>query len=280
MPAASQAFVIGMYGVSFKSLHTSSYFSRSPVVLRFVFSVTIGHTLPYLSDIIVRIVQIGHFFQKIMLCMADNRIAEELKTFRAKKRFTQSELAEMLGVGRGTYKNWELALNFPPASIVTKLRNLGMGSDVGKPLIPASQLLIPVPFIGMVSCSSPANWTDPFESEVFEMVPPEMGDARGRFACKVESDSMMPLLHPEDVCVFQGHPLPRINRICLYRTDEGLATIKQVKHDGATFILHALNRTIPDVPVTGGTCFGYLVGIIRMIGNRKQTDFDPDGIIP
>lgn len=204
--------------------------------------------------------------------------AEELARFRDKVlRLTQNEMAERLGVPYSRYKNWEYQTPIPPA-IADKLLAMGYGRiEVGAPLIPASQLLIPIPFIGGVAASSPVDWTDPFESNVFEYVPPEMGDARGRFACRVLGDSMFDLLWPGDIAVFQKIDVPKLNAVVLFRSDDGLATIKTLKHDGERFMLHALNPGYNAEPARG-TVVGYLVGIVREQGSRKVTVYDPSGI--
>lgn len=147
------------------------------------------------------------------------------------------------------------------------------------PLIPASQLLVPITYIGAIAASNPVNWTDPFESETFEFVPPEMGDARGRFACRIESDSMMPLLEPHDVCVFQRTDVPKIGHVILFRSHDRLVTVKQLKHNGVNYLLHPLNPTYDDSPANG-QMLGFLVGIVRERGTQRLTVFDSTGILP
>ncbi|MCC6686595.1 MAG: helix-turn-helix domain-containing protein [Fimbriimonadaceae bacterium] len=211
--------------------------------------------------------------------MAEHIGGKELKAVRKRIRFTQQEMADHLGVGRSTYANWESGQNDVPDTYLPQLRNLGLGADVGIPQIPASQLLIPLPFIGLVNAASPATWSDPNETDSMEFVPAEMGESRGRFAARVESDCMYPLLHPDDIIVVQQTSIPKIGLIVIFRTDDGKITLKQLKHDGAQYILHALNPNLPDVPAQGSVV-GYLVGIVRMIGRRRITDYDPDGIRP
>jgi len=202
-----------------------------------------------------------------------------LAAFRKARRYTQEELAKLLGTVRGTYKNWEYGLAEIPEAALMQLRKLGFGSEVGDPTIPAVQLLVPVPFIGGIGCSEFANWTDPFEADTFEFVPPEMGDARGRFSCRALGDSMFDLIHPDDLLVFQRHNMPKIGSVCLYRHNDNRMTIKVLRHDGQNFILHALNPSYADI-VADGQSMGYLVGIVREIGSRRMTVYDSLGIRP
>lgn len=204
---------------------------------------------------------------------------EALKAFRKSKDWTQQQTADALGIKRARYANYETGASKPDAKVLGKLVSLGFEPPVGPPLIPASQLLVPVPFLGMIAASDKVNWTDPFESETFEYVPPEMGDARGRFACAVASDSMMPLLEPGDVCVFQKTEVPRIGLVILFRSADKLVTIKQLKHDGENYVLKPLNPRYSD-HVAEGQMLGYLVGIVRELGTRRTTVYDASGIVP
>lgn len=210
---------------------------------------------------------------------ANTELGEALRKFRDTRRMTQDELAAQLGVKRDTYKNWEYGQNEPPRKVLAKLRSMGFGHEVGDPLIPASQLLIPIPYIGTVSASEKADWTDPFESESFEYVPPEMGDGKGRFCCRVASDSCFDLLWPDDIAVFQRTDIPKIGAIVLFRSFDNRITIKQLKHDGENFVLHPLNPAYPDEKAEG-SMVGYLVGIVREQGSKRVTVYDAHGIRP
>lgn len=233
----------------------------------------------------------------------DNRLAKDLKAFRQAQNVTQAKLAEELGIKRSRYANFEAGLSQPDSQIIAKLQKLGFQTpiassptqpksrpkqsptnrkpkpEVGPPLIPASQLLVPVPSIGFVAASDKVDWTDPFESESFEFVPPEMGDARGRFACKVASDSMMPLLEPGDTLVFQKSDVPRLGYIILFRSNENTVTVKKLAHDGTNYVLKPLNPRYQD-NLADGTMLGYLVGIVREKGTLRTTVYDASGILP
>ena len=151
--------------------------------------------------------------------------------------------------------------------------------EVGHPTVPASQLLVPLPYLGFVAASEPARWTDPFDSETFEYVPPEMGDVRGRFSCRVESDSCYDLLWPHDLCVFQAESVPRLGCMVLWRLPDGRVTIKHLRHDGNNYLLSPVNPAYESVPAEGQQV-GYLVGIVRENGSRRTTVYDATGIRP
>lgn len=204
---------------------------------------------------------------------------KSLKEFRQSLNLTQAEFSNKLGIKRSRYANFETGESKPNHAILAKLRQLGFGSEVGPPLIPASQLLVPIPSIGYVAASDPVNWTDPFESESFEYVPPEMGDGRGRFACKVNSDSMMPLLEPDDTLVFQKSEVPKIGHVILFRSNDNRITVKKLSHDGKSYVLKPLNPSYEESQADG-QMLGYLVGIVRERGTLRTTVYDASGIRP
>lgn len=206
-------------------------------------------------------------------------IGEELRDFRKSINATQEELAAKIGIKRARYANFESGHSRPDELILNQLRKFGFQSEVGPPLIPASQLLVPIPYIGYVAASNPVNWTDPYESESFEYVPPEMGDARGRFACRVASDSMMPFLEPDDILVFQKSEIPKLRHIILYRSEDNLITVKQLGHNGTNYVLIPINPRYDEIEAKGET-LGFLVGIIRERGTLRTTIYDASGIRP
>lgn len=212
--------------------------------------------------------------------MNPTSLRERLRRFRQEQRWTQAEMAEHLGIKRSRYANFESGYSQPDEKILTKLQRLGFESpEVGPPLIPASQLLVPIPSIGYVAASDPVDWTDPFDSDTFTFVPPEMGDQRGRFACRISSDSMMPLLEPEDTCVFHQTNVPRIGAVILFRSQDHRITVKRLGHDGTNYILRPLNPRYQPA-VADGDMVGYLVGIVRERGTQRITIYDEAGIRP
>lgn len=213
--------------------------------------------------------------------MAEHIEAEALRQWRINHRFRQEEVAEMVGVSRSTYANWESAeLDGVPRKYTEKVRALMLKhGDVGGPSIPVYNLEIPVPFIGLVSANTKAEWDSPNDTDSMEFVPGKMGDGKGRFAARVESDCMFPFLHPDDIIVLQQDAIPKLNRVVLFRLHDGTITLKQLKHNGTNFLLHALNPLLDD-EIAEGTVVGYVVGIVRRSGQREWTDFDPSGLIP
>lgn len=214
-----------------------------------------------------------------MFCVADTTKPGELKAFRKKLRLTQGELAADIGVTRSQYANWEAGTSQIPQHHLESLRLRGFQGDVSEPRNIAAQIDAPIRFIGTVGADTLANWVDPFESEIFEYVPPEMADRLGRFAARVASDSMMDFLQPDDIIVLQHDPTPRIGRIVLYRSAENKLAIKQLAYRDGEYYLHSLNPAYEDIQAYGQVV-GYLVGVVRMWGTKRMTVYDPSGLTP
>lgn len=213
-----------------------------------------------------------------MLLVAER--SNGLADIRKALRLTLEEMSRLLGVPSHRYKNWEYNRVKTPPGIVSQAKLLLRGGipEVSGPLSAMSASESLVPYIGMVAASSPAGWSDPYESEDWEAVPVHM-IVRGAFAFRVASDSMMPMLEPGDLCVMAKCEVPKIGQIVLHRNKDNQVTVKQLKHDGERFMLQPLNHAYDPIPVTGDI-LGFLVGLIREVNGEMTTRFNASGLKP
>lgn len=100
--------------------------------------------------------------------------------------------------------------------------------NVSGPKVPVSENETAMPYAGRISAGAKVDWTDPYDSDDFEFVPPMMA-GKGRFCCRIEGDSMYDLLQPDDLCIFHPHMTPKIGLVVLHRNFDKTATIKQLK---------------------------------------------------
>jgi SOS-response transcriptional repressor LexA len=210
----------------------------------------------------------------------------ELREIRKALKLSLRNFAEMLGLEFTTYKNYEYnAVKTVPNEVMVKARSLQPVREFATPLI---AIEVPLPYIGLIAASSPIDWVDPLDVEDTVYVPTRMADRRkdpstqkfvARFCCRVVGDSMEPLLLENDLLVFECAESPRMGLMVMHRSPDNLITVKQLKHDGTSYILRSLNRTYPDVPVNGHIV-GFLVGIVRQSGSRETTEYDATGILP
>lgn len=219
------------------------------------------------------------FALRLILLPMDMNEPKQLKLFRGKLGLSQHKMADRIDVTRSTYSSYETGRNTIPRNVLARLHAIGFMAEVSPPSIPAGEIGVPIVSIGYVSASSKPDWTDPFESEEFEYVPSHMAEGKGLFSCRVQSDSMAPLLLPDDICVFHRTDVPKVGRVILFRSDDNRITIKMLNHNGQNYILHPINSMYEDEIATGCSV-GVLVGIVRKIGTRTISDHDPDGIRP
>jgi hypothetical protein len=188
-------------------------------------------------------------------------------------------MAAAAGIKRTTYANYESGLSNPPESVIAKYLSQGIQPpEVTKPLHPVGRILVPLPEAPAVPCS---DWSDPLsvDYESFIEVDPIFA-LRGRFACRIIGDSMYPLLHPGDLCIWHAEPNPKLGTVIIARNGQNEATCAQLKHNGEQFVLHKLNPRYPDAESDHWASIGYLVGIIREEGSSYTTIYDPNGIRP
>lgn len=209
---------------------------------------------------------------------------KELASIRKALRLTLDEMAPKVGaLNSSQYKNWEYGRARVPRQALVRARALLAGeriSDVGEPRGAMSETEVPVPYIGRVAASSKIAWANPLEADLTEYLPVHMVSMRGIFCARVDGDSMMPLLQPEDLAVFKAAEYARTGSIVYYVHEETqTATIKVLKHDGVRPVLHPLNPAYEQEPANG-KCLGILVGFVRTIGKRTITDYDPEGLRP
>lgn len=202
-----------------------------------------------------------------------------------------ADLARLLEISHGRLSNWERGEHDPPTAIVmeaakhlrvstrfllTGTRDPSTVAETSRPLYPVSFQLVELPYGGYVPAGT---WRDPFETE--ELIELEAKfDAPGRFACRIEGDSMYPLLQPEDVAIFQAYKTrrPPIGHIILARREDQSVTVKLLEHDGENFRLKAINPRHDEAVAPKWDAVGFLVGIERKRGSHQRSDYDPDGI--
>ncbi|MES1227258.1 MAG: LexA family transcriptional regulator [Armatimonadota bacterium] len=203
-----------------------------------------------------------------------------MRRFRESQDLTQQEMADRLGIKVERYKTYEYGSRKSiPDSVLLELRRMGFQADVGLPGAVTEEGEVRLTSVGRISAASKVDWTDPLASEEWEYVPSHMVKGRNRFCCRVESDCMMPFLQPDDICVWEATSVQRLGLVVLYRTNEMLLTIKQLRHDGERFTLNPLNPAY-STETAVGEVVGILVGVVRRVGRRVDSFYDPDGLRP
>jgi SOS-response transcriptional repressor LexA len=202
----------------------------------------------------------------------------------------QVTLAQILKVSQQRLQGWEAGKHDPPPEkineaaraleVPTAYLTTGKGEpgkETGTPLYPVSFPVVQIAYGGFVPAG---DWIDPFETEDLVEVDAKF-DAPGRFAARIEGSSMFPLLHPDDLAIFQTYTTrrPQIGHVVLARrSHDNFVTVKQLAHDGQEFMLRALNPAHEDAVAPQWESIGFLIGIIRKRGSYQRSDYNPEGI--
>lgn len=123
------------------------------------------------------------------------------------------------------------------------------------------------------------DWSDPFDSDETAPVPAFLVSPMS-FCTFVDGDSMYEFLHPHDLAIFESHRSPRIGLVILARNQNGEMTIKQLRHSGTEYILHALNPAYEDQEAESWRIEGYLTGFIRDDGEDRLIRANAGGLRP
>lgn len=210
--------------------------------------------------------------------MAPKRVMREpsdaslkLKTIRTSLRYSQAQFAQILGVERDTYKNWEYSTE-PPQAIMDKAISMGRGyQQVELRATP----LAPIPVVGAVS-AGPGSNIHPDMDQIW--VPTHMAqyDSCG---WEAEGDSMMPWIQAGDIVVAKDHKVARAGYPFMIRRADGSASVKILAYHDGSWYYKSLNPSYPE-ETAEGTLLGYVIGIYRIEGTLETIQFDPSGLRP
>ena len=229
---------------------------------------------------------------KKMVVMATGDIGKRIREARERLpgKVRIIDLANALGVTHGRVSNWERGENDPDSSLHVKIaKELNVSVDwlltghkspdkntISGPFFPVSFDPIAIPYGGLVPAS---NWSDPTDTDDFIEVDPTLAGP-GRFCARIEGASMMPMLQPDDLVVFQSYNdrRRRLGHVVLARRPDGAVTIKEMSYEGSRFILNSINPEFENPTADSWEAAAFLVGIVRTKGTKRLTIYDPEGL--
>jgi transcriptional regulator with XRE-family HTH domain len=198
-------------------------------------------------------------------------MAELLKSARRRLRYTQLEMANIAGVKRTTYANYELGVANPPEEVLNKLQPIlnsqsasDQGADYkvggkGHKRLASDSGFIPI----YRSISAGQGDFDTSESSDDDLLAVPNRFVRPDYSGVVaEGDSMMPLIQPGDVLIFKNQRHPRLNKIISVRSlSGGPAMVKKLITIDNVMALASLNSRYDPMPFENYEVLGVLVGI-------------------
>lgn len=226
---------------------------------------------------------VATFFGNSSLLQIPEEPKHALRQFRKAIRYTQSELAEALGIPLDRYKNYEYGKAEPPAPIIRELRKLGYGKaqtsgspHLSNPAIPVGFAPLTIRYAGVVPAG---NWGDPLASEEFIETEAKFEHPQ-RFAATVTGDSCYPALHQGDFTIWHSDRTPPYGSIVIaQRVSDSCCTVKQLVYEGNGPKLHAINPSFDDIENTEEwEVIARLVGVQRKVDGVERTWFTPEGV--
>lgn len=175
---------------------------------------------------------------------------------------TQAELADQLGMSRGTYKNYEYQ-QAPSDEMLEKVASI---SGAMKPLVPARSAKLRV--VGSVG-AGPVPLSEIDEYGIYVPIEFAQPDYQG-LVLGSDAISMWPYLQPGDTLVAKPSSTPRAGKWVLVRLGNDLTPVvkKMEVHKGA-LILRSLNPASESPSIDGATMLGVVTGLISADGRMK-----------
>lgn len=193
-----------------------------------------------------------------------------LTDLRAKLRYTQEEMAQALGLKRGTYKNYEYIID-PPDDLLAQVRAM-VSQMRPTAAAPTGRLRV----IGSAGAGPiPASESD--EDLMYVPVQFAREDYQG-LVLGQDALSMWPYLHPGDTLIFKASATPRAGKIVAVRlAGESMPVVKKMTVEAGRLALVSLNPSYPHPDIEGATMLGVLAGIISA-DNRVQIGPEDAGL--
>lgn len=180
------------------------------------------------------------------------KIGQRIRQLRKSRKYTQADLAKLLGVKPTTVASWEQGRNQP---LMDKVQKIAILFD-----IPMSELIgdkqpknnkvvyssarfkrIAIPIIGEIACGDPITAEeniDDYTEETF------VGNAPTGtiFALRCKGHSMEPTIPDGALAIIHEQPEVENGEIAAVLNADNEATLKRVKHQGDTVMLLPDNK--------------------------------------
>lgn len=190
---------------------------------------------------------------------------KKLIELRKEKKLTQSDLAEVLGISRQAYSNYEAGKRQPDNETMLKLAeyyNVSvdylLGRNENNELSNSSRKGIKIPVLGYVPAGMPIEAIEDILD--YEEITPEMARNGEHFALKIKGDSMIPNIMDGDIVIVRVQPDVESGETAIVKINGDEATCKRVvkQRSGISIVannpkyepIFFTNKEIEELPVT------------------------------
>lgn len=225
-----------------------------------------------------------------MFAVAIENPGDLLRKVRESRRpkLTQRDVANLLGINEETYRSYECNRSRLPVNLAKKLAaewnvpfQAFYGTDapilkVHETVTPYSLRPEPTGRVKVYNAASAGNHGAAIIDE-FEMDVPVQFAREDYGALVVDGDSMMPELHPGDICIFKDSVQPKVNTIVAAELENGDWVIKKLVFEDGLWHLASINNHYEPIR-SAFRLTGFLVGMIRDDGPERLIRMNPYGL--
>ena len=163
---------------------------------------------------------------------------KKLIELRKEKKLTQSDLAEVLGISRQAYSNYENGKRQPDNETMLKLAehfNVSVDYLLGrddKPVSAPRRKGIRIPVYGEVAAGVPIETIENFDSDDpddWEEITEDMARSGDYIALRIKGDSMEPRMKTGDIVIVRLQPDVETGDVAIVRVNGDSATCKKIK---------------------------------------------------
>lgn len=168
---------------------------------------------------------------------------KQLKELRAEKGYSQTKMANMLGISQPAYANYERGArqaDYDTLSKLAEIFNVSIDYLLGRSKIqnlndalniPAEKTVIKVPVLGYVAAGIPISAIEDI-LDYEELNADEFNPSYEYFALKIKGDSMAPKIQNGDVVIIRQQPDVENGEVAVVCINGEEATCKKIKkHD-------------------------------------------------
>lgn len=185
---------------------------------------------------------------------------------RKEQKLTQSNMAEVLGISRQAYSNYEAGKRQPDNEILLKLAeyfNVSVDYLLGRSgknenASMSARKGVRIPVLGYVPAGIPIEAIEDILD--YEEITPEMARNGEHFALKIKGDSMIPDIKDGDIVIVRVQPDVESGETAIVKVNGDEATCKRVVKQKAGISIVAnnpqyepvffTNKEIEELPVT------------------------------
>jgi len=176
---------------------------------------------------------------------------KKLVELRKEKKLTQSDLAEVLGISRQAYSNYEAGKRQPDNETMLKLAeyfNVTVDYLLGRSdksvSAPSRRPGVRIPVYGEVAAGVPILAIENFDSEDpddWEEITEDMARGGDYFALRIHGDSMEPKISNGDIVIVRLQPDVENGETAIVRVNGDSATCKKIKKTPQGLMLISTN---------------------------------------